>query len=189
MPLRHQHDGCQAQGKGVGGSDGMPVDQSRQMFQLCSYGPRDTRTPQGHPLGRLATSATQRRLPSSASGVPDIAKRAPAAIRFARQGVLWAAVNYRGAGAARPFAENATLKFMTKRSILVFASRAGLTPSPTCPTRQGGVPKGRCGQGRQLWGPRAGQSVSPPWINLGGFCYVRFQHPSRHTLVDSRRPS
>jgi len=28
----------------------------------------------------------------------------------------------------------------------VSASRAGLTPSPTCPTRQGGFPKGRCGQ-------------------------------------------
>ena len=34
------------------------------------------------------------------------------------------------------------------------ALRVGLTPSPTCPTRQGGFPKGRCGQGRQLKGPQ-----------------------------------
>ena len=39
--------------------------------------------------------------------------------------------------------------------IIQTASRVGLTPSPTCQTRQGGFSKGRCGQGRQPRGPTA----------------------------------
>ena len=39
-----------------------------------------------------------------------------------------------------------SLNFLKARVIFLTASRAGLTPSPTCLTRQGGFPKGRCGQ-------------------------------------------
>ena len=44
---------------------------------------------------------------------------------------------------------------------ITHTSRVGFDALANLPTRQGGVPKGRCGQGRQLRGPQAKSECQP----------------------------
>jgi hypothetical protein len=67
--------------------------------------------------------------------------------------------------------------------------KRGPTPSPTCRTRQGGAPRGGCGQGRQLRGPKLDRRVSPPWLNRWRvFCFLAL-HFIRTPILKRTIPS